>query len=221
MKFFDSKKALALLLSLTLTCPFIPNVFAVGEFSEPDATNTVGEQEEQATETFSSADSSSLIERAYLLTNGVNAYYTDGERSGFVTENQNMKLTYSTDMMSERKVTSLTDKNGNAYLTDTMDVFVKMKDGGTYYASKTANSAKVSQFAGLNIFRFGYYYYDVRIEDQSFVNEIKVIDEKTLNIKKLEATLGVDTKSTSDGLFCRLNGSSVDPQVVFSNISFD
>ena len=95
-----------------------------------------------------------------------------------------MKLTYSTDMLSERKVTSLTDKNGNPYLTDTMDVFVKMTDGGTYYASKTANSAKVSQFAGLNIFRYGYYYYDVRIEDQNFVNEIKVLDDGLKNISK-------------------------------------
>ena len=161
------------------------------------------------------------IENAYLLANGVHAYYTDGKRSGFVTENQNMKLTYSTDMLSERKVTSLTDKNGNAYLYDTMDIFVKMQNGGTYYASKSANSTKVSQFAGLNIFRFGYYYYDVRIEDQNFVNEIKVLAEKSLDIRKIASKEGVDTKYGSNGLTCYLTGNSVDPQVVFSNISFD
>ncbi len=162
-----------------------------------------------------------MIEGADRLANKVNAYYTDGKRLGFVTENINMKITYSTDMLAERKVTSLTDKNGNKYIENTMDVFVKMKDGGTYYASKTKNSAKVSQFAGLNIFRYGYYYYDVRFEDQSFVNEIKIIDEKSLNIKSIESELGVKAKYGSSGLHCELTGDSVDPQVVFSGISFN
>ena len=166
-------------------------------------------------------DDALIIEGAEKLANGVNAYYTDGNRLGFVTENQNMKLTYSNDMLAERKVTSLTDKKGNKYIENTMDVFVKMKDGGTYYASKTMNSAKVSQFAGLNIFRFGYYYYDVRIEDQNFVNEINVVDEKPLNLKNIESETGVKTKYSSSGLHCELTGDSVDPQVVFSNISFN
>ena len=160
------------------------------------------------------------IESAYSLANKVNAYYTDDKRTGFVTENNNMKLTYSTDMTAERKVTALTDKKGNAYLSDTMDIFVKMKGGEIYYASKTANSTKVSQFAGLNIFRFGYYYYDVRIEEQNFVNEINVTDEKVLDISKLVSKEGVDTKYSANGLYCRFKGNSVDPQVVFSNISF-
>lgn len=127
----------------------------------------------------------SLIESADRLANGVNAYFDSGDRKNFITENQNMALKYSTDMLFERKVTALADKRGNKYIENTMDIFVKMTYGGTYYTSKTANSAKVSQFAGLNIFRFGYYYYDVRIEDQNFVNEIKVIDELTLDIKNI------------------------------------
>lgn len=162
-----------------------------------------------------------MIEGAYKLSNGVNAYFADGSRKSFVTENQNMMITYSNDMLSERKVTSLTDKQGNAYLTDTMDVFVTMQDGGTYYASKTANSAKVSQFAGLNIFRFGYYYYDVRFEDQNFVNEIKISDEMILNIKSVAGEEGLRSKYGSNGLTCQLSGNSVDPQIIFSDISFD
>ena len=130
MKLFDSKKALALLLSLTLGFSFIPSVFATGELSETDEIIPSAEQVEQGTEALTTTDAPE-IEDANSYANEVNAYFTDGERLGFVTENSNMKLTYSTDMLSERKVTSLTDKNGNPYLTDTMDVFVKMTDGGT------------------------------------------------------------------------------------------
>ena len=162
-----------------------------------------------------------IIEGAYELANGVNAYFADGNRKDFITENQNMIIAYSNDMTAERKVTALTDKKGNPYVTNTMDIFVKMKDGGTYYASKTANSTKVSQFAGINIFRYGYYYYDVRFEDQNFVNEIKVIDELALDISKIEHKEGVDSKHSKDGLLCLFKGNSVDPQIIFSNISFD
>ena len=144
------------------------------------------------------------IECAYSLANKVNAYYTDDKRTGFVTENSNMKLTYSTDMTAERKVTALTDKKGNAYLSDTMDIFVKMKGGEIYYASKTANSTKVSQFAGLNIFRFGYYYYDVRFEDQNFVNEINILSETTLDISKIASKEGVDTKYSNSFIFSKM-----------------
>ena len=187
------------------------------------------EQQSVSVETETEEDTSSLlngkdallIENANRLANKVNAHYSDGERKSFVTENRNMAITYSTDMLSERKVLALTDKSGNKYLENTMDIFVKMTDGETYYASKTANSAKVSQFAGLNIFRFGYYYYDVRFEDQNFVNQLNVTDELTLDIKKTATEEGLRSKYGSDGLVCYLSGNSVDPQVIFENVSFE
>ena len=164
---------------------------------------------------------SAIIEVSNELANGVNAYFSDGNRTNFVTENKNMLIAYSTDMLSERKVTALTDKNGNPYITNTMDVFVKMKDGGTYYTSGTANSAKVSQFAGLNIFRYGYYYYDVRIEDQNFVNDVKVIKELDLDIKTVSFKEGLKTKFSNNTLTCYFIGNSVDPRIVFGNINYN
>lgn len=44
-----------------------------------------------------------------------------------------------------------------------MDVFVRMKDGGTFYASQTASDA------GVNVFRFGYYYF------QGFYNNLDFV----------------------------------------------
>ena len=166
-------------------------------------------------------EDSAIIDNSNLLSNGVNAYFANKDRTSFITENKNMSIVYSTDMLSERKAVALNNSKGQPYLQNTMDVYVKMKDGGTYFASKTANSTKVSQFAGLNIFRLGYYYYDVRFEDQNFVNEIKVVDELKLDIKNLESKLGLKTKFGDNGLVCYLSGDSVDPQVVFKNVSFN
>ena len=207
-----------------------------GESNETSDTSTTEGESTQETEDSSEADKETspeedttpllegadglFIESSNRLANSVNAYFSSGERKSFVTENKNMKLTYSTDMLSERKVTSLTDTVGNAYIENTMDVFVRMTDGSTFYASKSVNSAKVSQFAGLNIFRYGYYYYDVRIEDQNFVNEISVIDELELDIKNITQKEGVKTKYSSDVLNCYLTGDSVDPRVTFGNVRF-
>lgn len=166
-------------------------------------------------------DHAVIIEGAEALANGVNAYFDSGERKSFITENQSMKLSYSTNMLTERKLTSLTDKNGNTYIENTMDIFVRMQNGSTYYASKTANSAKVSQFAGLNVFRYGYYYYNVRFEDQNFVNDIKIEKELSIDFKNVARKEGVKTKSDSDGLTCQFTGNSVDPQVVFDKVSFN
>ena len=235
MKKFTSLLSLALavfmILSILASCTNQP---AEGTGSESEAPTETSSPENNDTENTTEAngaetenfpllegDHAELIEGADNLANGVNAYFDSGDRKSFITENQSMRLTYSNDMLSERKVSSLTDKNGNAYIESTMDVFVKMQDGGTYYASKTLNSAKVSQFAGLNIFRFGYYYYDVRFEDQNFVNEINVTDDFTLDIKKLGNKIGMKTKYGEDGLTCYLSGNSVDPQVLFANVSFE
>jgi len=189
--------------------------------SETETDDTDTETESLIPRPTLECEDAAIIDNSNLLSNGVNAYFSDKDRTSFIAENKNMSIAYSTDMLAERKVIALSNSKGNPYIKDTMDIFVKMKDGGTYYASKTANSAKVSQFAGLNIFRFGYYYYDVRFEDQNFVNEIKVEDELKLDIKNLEAKVGVKTKFGDDGLVCYLSGNSVDPQIVFKNVSFN
>lgn len=44
-----------------------------------------------------------------------------------------------------------------------MDVFVRMKNGSTYYASESQKSAEA------NLYRFGYYYYEGLFEFQNFI----------------------------------------------------
>ena len=108
-----------------------------------------------------------LIEYANYLADGVNVYYKDGVRSAAVIENLNMTLTHGlngcvANSNVKNLVNSITNKQGNAYITDTMDAFIKTVDGKTYYASDWMTGSS------LNIYRAGYYYQEARITDQGF-----------------------------------------------------
>ena len=87
-----------------------------------------------------------LLDNAANLSNGVNAYYTSGDRDGYVVENSNMKFHYP---LTSNQSATITDMNGNVYVENTMDVYVNI--GGTkYYASNSIKEATA------NLFRYGY-----------------------------------------------------------------
>ena len=69
-----------------------------------------------------------LIENAYSLANGVNAYFESSKHKSFIFENQEMTLSYGKDNEKPQLVESLQNKKGNAYVSNTMDVFVRMTD---------------------------------------------------------------------------------------------
>lgn len=93
----------------------------------------------------------------------VQSYYTDPKRSGYRIENSHMSLTYGLTEAGKMLVNSLENIKGQAYLTDTMDVFITMEDGQTY----TASGSTVSAYT--NVYRMGYYYYDAHIMGQNFM----------------------------------------------------
>ena len=110
------------------------------------------------------------------IKNGVQSYYPDGvKRSDYVVENLNMKAEFALRADSEQKLTYLQNRQGGTYLENTMDVFVRMKNGKTYYASDSGNHARA------NIYRIGYYYYDARILEQSFYSDATVTKELDLD----------------------------------------
>ena len=106
-----------------------------------------------------------LIEHNADLANGVQAYFSDSTRKNFVIKNQEMFLDYMRSSAGDQQVASLTNTKGNVYVQNTMDVFVRMTDGSTHYASQSGKSAEV------NLYRFGYYYYEALFEFQDFVPE--------------------------------------------------
>ena len=73
---------------------------------------------------------SQLIGYADSIKNGVQFGFTDYNRSDLRVENLEMILNYATAADKSNLVTRLSNKNGNAYIENTMDVFVTMSDGG-------------------------------------------------------------------------------------------
>ena len=124
-------------------------------------------------------DYSDLIYHTNSLKNGVTSYFDEGDRLHYTVENRNMNLHYPLTADEQRLVT-INNKAGNSFITDTMDVFIKMKDGGTFYASQSTRSAIA------NLYRLGYYYYDVHFYDQDFVNKLEITHTKGLSLKRFD-----------------------------------
>ena len=112
------------------------------------------------------------------LADEVQAYYTDPKRSGYRIDNANMSLVYGLTQSGEMLVKSLQNSKGQAYLTDTMDVFITMEDGATY----TASGSTVTPYT--NVYRMGYYYYEAHILGQNFMGGSTIGAEMPFTITK-------------------------------------
>ena len=156
-----------------------------------------------------------IIDNAYGLSNGVQGYFTNEQRTHLVLENQQIELIYARANSKDQLVTSLKNKRGNSYIENTMDAFVTMKNGNTFYASQS-NINTISNF-----FRLGYYYYEARIEGQNFT--YKVFPENTRDIDiKIETSNGIGKdKISEDGtLSFMIKPDSHDPWFVLKNTSY-
>lgn len=157
-------------------------------------------------------ENAELIELANRYSNGVDAYYTDGDRSKLTVDNKYMSLNYALGSNDKQQITSLKNDKGASYIENTFDVFVKMKSGNTYYASEGLSSAT------MNLYRMGYYYYDVHVEGQSFVPANKILNEKEIPLKFSGYKHVTVPKEKEDGILTLTNGS--DPYLVFDGIDF-
>lgn len=151
----------------------------------------------------------SAIENSEHLQNGVNAFYGDESRTSYTVENKNMSLEYSLDPQKGQLVTALRNHKGQAYIENTMDVFVKMSNGETYYASQTREQARV------NIFRLGYYYYDIRILDQSFSNEFTVSRELAVDLRQYNYYYDMSAPKFTDGILSSKCTNVLDSHIVY------
>ncbi len=156
-----------------------------------------------------------LIENADSLKNKVTAYYTDGNRDQVVFENMDMVLDYNLSSGSSQLVSSLSNKAGASYVLDTMDVFVRMTDGNTYFASgSTAN-------AFFNIHRLGYYFYQMRVEGQDFIGGLEVKSEIDVNIDNPTSKAYIDAYKyrKTDG-YAEVKNADLakDPRIVYGEL---
>ena len=159
-----------------------------------------------------------IIELADNLKNNVSMYFNqEGSRDYVTYENMEMKLEYALDSILEQQVTSLTNKSGNPYIQNTMDVFVEMENGNTYYAKDSIKDTFP------NIYRFGYYYYQMRLEGQNFVKETEETSSQKVQHTSVVSKHQIKSVKKSDGILYVTNEDSVnDAFIVFTqNISMD
>ena len=145
--------------------------------TETDEEPTETETEEDTTPMLN-IDNAELIEYAERMANGVSYYYPNAKRESAILENKQMSLTYALTESGNKQVSSLKSYKGATYLENTMDIFVRMKTGETFYASNSEDNPTT------NLYRFGYYYYQARYEGQNFLSTANVTNEQVLNLRK-------------------------------------
>ncbi len=144
------------------------------------------------------------------VANLVNFRYLDQKRETAEITNGDIRLVYNLDASENKQVAGLYNKQGAAYVTDTMDAFVITDSGDRLYASKSGPSARG------NIYRFGYYYYDIHFLDQGFLPSSYEIVESAGSydlLSKARKTSSHDIESVElkDGVLTAIVGSTYDP----------
>ncbi len=194
MKRSATKKTVSALLILGMILSSLPSAFAVGETAPKESGGELTAQNgmtEQA-ETSAADKDRDLIEHANALANGTQTYYAEPERLNVAIENKTMSLKYGLLADSDEiYLKNLSNTKGQAYIQNTFDVFVKTEEGEKFYASNSLSGPK------LNIYRYGYYYYENRIEGQTFISDIVAdpnytytVDIQTPQDKNSVATYG-------------------------------
>ena len=219
MKHNLSKRLISMLLALGMLLSSAPTIFAAD--NEPLPANEAATPEAEAV-TEEITPNKDLIEYANSLANGTHALHKDLSKTAVTVKNKTMSLDYGIIGSSdEMYVQHLSNTQGNAYVENTMDVFVEMADGVKYYASNSLDNAK------LNIYRYGYYYYENRIEGQIFINDLVVNNPYDITLGKPNSyndmtglTYGTKLSYTSTGSDPYFGYNITDTSVTADNYDF-
>ncbi len=152
-----------------------------------------------------------IVKNADELKNGVTGYYKEGTRQSFIFENQQMLLEYALSAKSAQQVTVLQNKDGKAFIDNTMDVFVTLKNGKRYFAS----ASTVDTYA--NIHRLGYYFYEMRMEKQAFEDpDITLDNTRVDHLTTHHINQGKRINGDDGTLTIKNAGGATDPFVILS-----
>lgn len=184
---------------------------------EPDESEDAKETvEESSDEVLGDIANGELIEHAHSLSNGVQTYFSDAKRDGYVINNQNMSLEYLIDAFDDQRVSYLKNTAGASYIEDTMDIFVKMKDGKTFYAADSLKNTTT------NIYRLGYYYYHVLLQGQDFAGAGIIEDDANVPLKlsgRYEITKFAELENGGISFSVKNNKENPDPRIVIADIN--
>ncbi len=151
---------------------------------------------------------------ADTIKNDVQVYFADQRTRDVIIENRHMTMRLNTLKTGEKHVTSLQNTDGKAYLENTMDVYVRTAAGDTYYASDSKAAGR------LNIYRYGYYYYNAHILDQIFTCEDYLAEQdlKASTLPKRGIKSDIEFIDAEEGCAFRVL-STRDPYVGFQNMT--
>lgn len=184
--------------------------------SETETTTTETETTDIETEKDTSpkleGEHAELIENADKLLNNTNVYFPDSNRTALNAENMNMSLSMPLAGSENQLVTYIKNNKGVSFIENTMDVFVRMKSGNTYYASKGTSDAMA------NIYRLGYYLYDAHYEGYNFLPYLEAVNTKEISLELKSSKDILDPKVKRDELYLKIDGS--DPYIVFDGIDY-
>ena len=159
------KKIAAILLAITLAFGFT----ACGENKPSPKPKPGGKTEEKVIDLSGQTTLSDTVLTANGLANGVQAYYTNNDRTAYVVENRNVKLTHA--LTGKKLVSGLISKSGAEYLFNTLDSYVVF-NGKESYASNASSDARI------NTTKLGYYYYSTFVRDMGFGETVPLYLEK-------------------------------------------
>ena len=147
-----------------------------------------------------------LIENAHALKNGVNAHFTDAARDHYRVINKHMVLDYPLTSAEDQLVT-ISNGKGGVYVADTMDVYVSMENGKTYYSSGSFSETTA------NLFRYGYYYHDVRLYGQDFASNPTVTEVKEISIRLFKSKNDMTRPNPQSGILKSTITNERDPYI--------
>ena len=215
-----SAKFISMLLSVILLTGCMTGCNPGEQEKDPETTLApyTGEEEEEdieMLEAYTGANAETIY-AARDLANDVNAYYSDGDRTGYTIVNQNVKLNYNlSGDGSGRLVKSLQNTKGQSYFENSADAYVVTTDGEIYYASGSVAEPSV------NIYRHGYYYYDIHILGQDLANESTSGESAELDFLNYNnANMLKNVKKNSDGTLSMEVENSSDPYINWTKLSY-
>lgn len=173
-----------------------------------DTTSSEKESDTESQEIKLEGEHSEVISHAQSLANGIQTYYTTPDRQSYTIENKTSRLEYLLAGEADQMVASLANSKGHSYITDTMDVFVTMANGSKYYASASSEQTRV------NLYRLGYYYYDVHLLEQDFIGDVKVNKSVDVNINGFTDYKCTSEPVINDGILTATIVNQADPHVI-------
>ena len=122
------------------------------------------------------------IAYANSVANGVQGYFTTGNRDAFLMTNQTMTIVNEMSTGGNRRVSSMVNEYGIPYLRDTMSAYVETATTRFYSKDSTASGS-------MNIFLYGAYHYETHIRGQNF-GDSRIIDESAEPVDILKKVNG-------------------------------